>query len=330
MSAPDPARPHPARVPRRAAGTGLAGAGWALGATLLPAEAAGETLTSARPAAAPVHRAAADPARRPPGRARPLRADPAGRPGRDHPGHDDRGVGLRRRLPRPDARAAPRQPYHGAGPQRAAGAHLHPPARRRHPGRLRRVPDRPGGGGGPHVPAVRRHEARPPRPGGVDVPLRREGLRLPGRAARGHALVPRPPHGLHRPAGVARPRRVRDRARRRGGRAAAAQGRAGHPAVHLRPGVRGGRLVPLPVARPHPAGTARRRGRVHGGRAGRRDPGQRRPLAGAGGGRPRGTGCGCSTGRTPGGTGSSSPAARGSCRSAATRGCSPRRSSTPR
>ena len=53
-------------------------------------------------------------------------------------------------------------------------------------------------------------------------PARPARLHLPDAAAGRHAVVPRPPDGLHRPAGVPRAGRVPPRHRRRGGRARAA------------------------------------------------------------------------------------------------------------
>ena len=73
---------------------------------------------------------------------------------------------------------------------------LHAPARRRTPPELRRLPHRPGPAEarvGHDRPARARrddHGSGPCTPG--------QGLRLPAGAAGRDALVPRPPHGLHR------------------------------------------------------------------------------------------------------------------------------------
>ena len=131
--------------------------------------------------------------------------------------------------------------------------------------------------------AGRRHRRldRPPRHG-----RRRRGgragLPLPERPAGGHALVPRPPDGLHRPGGLPRAGRVPPRPRRRRGRAAAAPRRPRAAADDLRPGVRRRRLVRLPGAGPGAcASLPGVRGRLDGGRARRRRAGQRRAVAGA-------------------------------------------------
>ena len=155
--------------------------------------------------------------RRPPERCRSLPRDAARRRGGDPPRTRTPILGLRRDLPRPDVRDAPRPPGRRAAPQRVARADGRAPARRAHPGRLDGWPldlmlpvgDSSDWSGHGMVgdPAAK-------QAAGV-----RE-LPLPDRPAGGDALVPRPPHGLHRAAGLPRARRLPLDPRRRGGRAA--------------------------------------------------------------------------------------------------------------
>ena len=108
---------------------------------------------------------------------------------------------------------------------------------------------------------------------------RQPRLHVPEHAAGRHALVPRPPDGLHRPAGLPRPGRASTSSATTRRTRCPARGRSRHPADDRRPRVRRRRLASL-TRRSNRTGAGRRAG-VHGGRPRRRDPGQRRAVAGA-------------------------------------------------
>ena len=209
---------------------------------------------------------------------RPLPDHPAGGPGGDPAGRPHPDHGLRRHLPGPDDRGPARPSGGGPLPQRAAGADRRAPARRPHARRLRRLAARPPAAGRQHRRVGAARHGRRPRGGGARVPL-------PVDPTRGDALVPRPPHGLHRARRLLRAGGLPHRARRRRGRVAAAARPARAAPDDLRPGLRRGRVVRLPRPRPADAGGARRRAAVDGGRAGRRRARQRGAVAGVRGGR---------------------------------------------
>src|SRR5689334_4168123 len=150
------------------------------------------------------------------------------------------------------ARPARGRDRHGVGAARGLGMDAR---------RLRRLV------AGPLAPA-REHRGlgparhgRRPRGGGARAPL-------PEHPARDHALVPRPPHGLHRTRRLLRTRGLPPPARRRRGRPCAASRPPRAAVDDLRPGIRRRRFVRLPGPGPADAGGARRGAAVDGGRVG--------------------------------------------------------------